>query len=947
MADAGAVRKKPGMRSAGDRIVLETEHLAYVVGTNGLIAGFQDRRSGQDYLDTTAAAPFMFVHKDGKAIASTAVELAQGFLYVTFGDSGIVAKIHVRTFAKYLTLELTAVNDRSITSLQLARLPLTLTKYVTHSLTCCRDDEYAAAVIPANLETHVETDSIGTGKPLLTAFADAAIRLEGAKIAVLGCPTSAFLDIIEQVEMENGLPHPTLGGVWARKSPEVQKSYLFVNISEDTADAMIAYAQAGGFGYIVVYDGTWNSTHGTVYRVNRKYFPNGDAGFKAVSDKIHAAGLKLGMHILNMNVDKTDPAVGPVPDPGLLALPHRRRTLAADIGPDETFIPTTTSPAGLLAKGEKSVFEGTDLRIDNEIIVYDDIQTTAPYGFKDCRRGANGTAVAAHGAGAAIDNYVEFIDVFYHADVGSDLYDRVARANAEFLDKFEFDFIYPENVALSVGEPWRPLWYSNNLLLGKLFHYTKREVMFCHPIGSNIGWHIFSRGNTVDFVHAGIMEHFDRSSLLPALAEGARDLQPFEFGWFGYFKSSPGGDASRPREMEYAWCKALAYGAAMSLETKKAALDANGRTREIFTLLRNWEELKLSDYFPERIREQMKTPGSEFALQRAADETWQVLPVDYGPQKYVAGVDGKQNVWTQENPHPAQPLRVCIQARPELAEYGDPANIVLLAPGAPLDLKTTGSGPGPSGGAHRAAGVAFELRPSPEMAPGELKSLEVTAANNGDRADGWGCVEVILDGARDLTGHRALGAWVEGDGSGAYLHFTLEDGGRWQVRDYYVRLDFTGWRYVKMPQWAKGEVYDFKFPFSHFIAIRGIDFASIARVYVFLTNVPVGGTATARFSRLEALEERPRAIRHPGLTVDDTSITFPVTLEPAWYLEYAGAGPVRVFDADGFTQAQAALPGPVPSLKSGKNTLTFFCERGADAGETVEVTVNARGSPLR
>ena len=66
----------------------------------------------------------------------------------------------------------------------------------------------------------------------------------------------------------------------------MMKSYLFVDLTEDTADAMIDYAKAGGFGYIVVYDGVWNATHGS-YPVNRKYFPHGDAGLKAVSDKIH------------------------------------------------------------------------------------------------------------------------------------------------------------------------------------------------------------------------------------------------------------------------------------------------------------------------------------------------------------------------------------------------------------------------------------------------------------------------------------------------------------------------------------------------------------------------------------------------------------------------------------------------------------------------------------
>ena len=127
-----------------------------------------------------------------------------------------------------------------------------------------------------------------------------------------------------------------------------------------------------------------------------------------------------------------------------------------------------------------------------------------------------------------------------------------------------------------------------------------------------------------------------------------------------------------------------------------------------------------------------------------------------------------------------------------------------------------------------------------------------------------------------------------------------------------------------------------------------MSFGSVARIYVFLTNIPAGGSAKARFSRLEALHEMtPRPVHNPGLTVNSKSITFPVTIEPGWYLEYAGAGPVRVFDANGFTQREVMPEGSAPALQSGSNSITFSCDRGPDFGETVEITPITRGKPLR
>jgi len=416
---------EPGGRAEDDRIVLETAHLVYAVGTDGLNQAFQDRLTHKNYLDMTDPGHFMSVQKDGQWIGSTAVEWDRGFLYVTFGDSGIWAKIHVRAFPNYLTLELTAVNAHTMTDIQLVRLPLKLTKYIGGSLTNCRDDEYAAAVIALNIETHCYPTR--GEQVVLTGHADREVRLEETKIAVLGCPTESLLDIIEQIEIENGLPHPTIGGVWARKSPEQMKSLLYVDVSEDNADAMIDYALAGGFSYIVLYRHVWCASQGS-YLINRENFPHGEAGLKAVSDKIHAAGLKFGMHNLDMIVAKHDPLVHPVPDPGLLVYPDRQRILAADIGPTDNFIPTTTSPAGLLAQGDKSMYHGRDLRIGDEIITYKDFQTTEPFGFTGCTRSAHGTVAAAHWANTVIDNLAEFIYSYYRPDLKSDLYDRIVRA---------------------------------------------------------------------------------------------------------------------------------------------------------------------------------------------------------------------------------------------------------------------------------------------------------------------------------------------------------------------------------------------------------------------------------------------------------------------------------------------------------------------------------------
>src|SRR5690606_21695557 len=48
--------------------------------------------------------------------------------------------------------------------------------------------------------------------------------LEGSRIALFGCPVEEVLPVIEALELEEGLPHPTLEGEWAKTSPEANQS---------------------------------------------------------------------------------------------------------------------------------------------------------------------------------------------------------------------------------------------------------------------------------------------------------------------------------------------------------------------------------------------------------------------------------------------------------------------------------------------------------------------------------------------------------------------------------------------------------------------------------------------------------------------------------------------------------------------------------------------------
>jgi len=86
--------------------------------------------------------------------------------------------------------------------------------------------------------------------------------------------------------------------------------------------------------------------------------------------------------------------VTPIPDKRLAK--DGERILAADIGPNDDFIPTTESPSGLPLESSYISSGGMDLQIGDELITYSGYSSTKPYGFTGCKRGAHGTYVASH-----------------------------------------------------------------------------------------------------------------------------------------------------------------------------------------------------------------------------------------------------------------------------------------------------------------------------------------------------------------------------------------------------------------------------------------------------------------------------------------------------------------------------------------------------------------------
>lgn len=394
----------------------QTREARLVIRSDSVASSLIEKRSGKELLGSGGVA-FAVVRKGGRLFPASAAERRGDVLHVTFGTSGVDANYRITEKPEYLVVELTAYHGDGIEEIRLMQLNVSLAN-AGGLLGVQWDDEFAVCVmgLSARVNSRIE------GRVLLASVYP-EFGMQGERVAIITSPTPRFLEVVRKVEQDFGLPSPMIDGKWTKQSEDVRTSYLFTDLTEANVDETIRYAKLGGFRYILVYSGTWSVSLGS-YAINTRNFPHGEEGLKAVIDKCHAAGLKVGMHMLTSFVGKDDPLVRPTPSPWLLK--DAEVTLSADVDATVTELAATSALAGISVENS---YGGrvNDFVIDDEIVECSTIEGAT---LRRCVRGFTGTKPAPQKAGAKIRHLVERHGS-YLADLNTPLKnaisDRVAR----------------------------------------------------------------------------------------------------------------------------------------------------------------------------------------------------------------------------------------------------------------------------------------------------------------------------------------------------------------------------------------------------------------------------------------------------------------------------------------------------------------------------------------
>ncbi|MRS65684.1 hypothetical protein [Larkinella terrae] len=479
------------------------------------------------------------------------------------------------------------------------------------------------------------------------AFKDGGVI--GSKIALWGAPEAQLLPVIEKIELGEGLPHPMLDGVWAKRNPLATASYLILNFGENNVDEVISLTKKAGLQYF--YHGGPFDTWGH-FKLNSNEFPNNWASLRACVAKAEAAGLKVGVHTLSNFITTNDPYVTPVPDRRLAKVGTSALTAPVDEKATQIVIQSPEFFNQMKNNTLKAVVVGS------ELIRYRAVSATAPWTLLDCVRGAFKTTPQSHPSGAEIGKLMDHGYQVFLADypLQEEMAGTLAKLyNETGLRQISFDGL-EGTWATGMGQYGIQLfvktWYD------QLKPGLKGTVITDASTPGHYFWHSFTRMNWGEPWYAGFRES-QTQYRLKNQDYFRRNLMPGMLGWFSIKPETS------LEDLEWMLARAAGFDAGFGLATSIDDLRKHGSGDALLTTINVWETARRSGVFSAEQKQQLRDISREFHLESAGDGVWRLAPVHQAylvhEQKVRQPGEPVASTFAFTNPNAEQPLRFTLQ----------------------------------------------------------------------------------------------------------------------------------------------------------------------------------------------------------------------------------------------------------------------------------------------
>lgn len=611
---------------------------------SGAVTVLRNTTTAINYLHADHPAPLLTLVSGGTRHLPTALSSSRSssgtLLTLRYAATGVRIVVRVVEKPSHLALEIvSALPENKVDAVVWGPLPTSITKSVGEVIGVVRDGTVSVGMQVLNAKTlggDLPNDEGGTwargiaavAQPwgsVLQAYAINRARERrvdawggtrknmpvipipgetavGSRIALFTAAESETLDRLEQIALAEGLPYPTLDGVWFKKSPLFGRSYLISSFGESEVDEMLAHTKRAGL-FSLYHEGpfkTWGH-----FVLSEEQFPNGRAGMRAAVAKAHAAGLHLGVHTLTNFLTTNDRYVTPVPDDRLALTGSSRLVRPVDAVQRELEV---ASPEYFNEEKENHLHT---VKIGSELIQYRAVTATAPYRLLDAQRGAFGTTASAHRAGDVVGKLFDhpykvfFPNFAMQREVASNLADFL---NETGVDHIDFD---GHEGALASGQGD----YAVGVFADDVLRQVKHDLINGTSISKTFYWHIGSYYNWGEPWYGGFKESMQQYRIdNQGLFE--RNYMPHMLGWYLLTAQTTLPD------MEWMLARAAGYSAGFAMVARPKALRDNPLTPVLLDAIREWEAARTSGAFDSAQQARLKDPKNEFHLQPTGAGTW-------------------------------------------------------------------------------------------------------------------------------------------------------------------------------------------------------------------------------------------------------------------------------------------------------------------------------------
>ncbi len=560
-------------------------------------------------------------------------------LYVSFETVPVKAVIRVREAPEYILFRLEGfevlpedynglcMNLPPVAELRLCQLPVKHRARFGEWLNVVWDER--AAVDLLALSPHARIDQERRGRcRVLAADAVRGIRLVGCEAALIACTPERFLDAMDRLEEDNGLPR----GARSRRGPMINASvYWTSDISPANADEHIAWAKKGGFRLMLIYyTAFFREKDGYSLCGNYDYndnYPGGRTDVEALLRRVKAAGIEPGLHFLQTHIGLQSRYVTPRADPRLGK--KRRFTLERPFREGDGELYVLEDPEG------SELHPGCRLlQFGGELISYEGYTSDPPYRFTGARRGACGTLGEDHPAGqvGSLLDVSEYGASSCYIDQNTDLQDEIAEKIADVYNA-GFRFCYMDG---SEGAS-PPYEYHVPNAQYRVYKRLNPPPLFTEGAAkAHFSWHFQAGGNAFDIFPPPRFKEMIARYPAEEAPRMRQDFTRLDFGWWGFWAPRAEDDGIQADMYEYGESRSAAWDCPASVQANLAQFRAHPRAEDIFEVLRRWEDARARGWLTDERREALKDLGQEHTL--LVDENGEYELAPWRPIKAPDGI---------------------------------------------------------------------------------------------------------------------------------------------------------------------------------------------------------------------------------------------------------------------------------------------------------------------